>query len=51
MKFNLDTNYYSTIDQEELSSTANELNRMMEQKAMVDSLIPKRLEVDTDDKQ
>lgn len=51
IKFNLDTNYYSTIDQEELSSTANELNRMMEQKAKVDSLIPKRLEVDTDEKQ
>jgi len=48
MKFNLDTNYYSTIDQEELSSTANELNRMMEQKAMVDSLIPKRFEVNQD---
>lgn len=40
MKFNLNTESYSVIDQENALSKANLLNRLIKQKAMIDSLIP-----------
>ncbi|HIT90374.1 site-specific integrase [Psychrobacillus sp. BL-248-WT-3] len=40
MKFNLNTESYSIIDQESALSKANLLNRLIKQKAMLDSLIP-----------
>ncbi|GIO21387.1 hypothetical protein J18TS1_44870 [Oceanobacillus oncorhynchi subsp. incaldanensis] len=45
MKFNLNTESYSIIDQESALSKANLLNRLIKQKAMIDSLIPKTREV------
>src|SRR5699024_1540358 len=40
MKFNLSTENHSVIDQESALGKANLLNRLIRQKAMVDSLIP-----------
>jgi len=45
MKFNLKTESYSIIDQENALSKANLLNRLIKQKAMIDSLIPETKEV------
>ena len=45
MKFNLSTESYSIIDQESALSKANLLNRLIKQKAMIDSLIPETKEV------
>lgn len=41
MKFNLSTESYSIIDHEEALSKANLINRLIRQKAMIDSLLPK----------
>lgn len=46
MKFNLITETYSILDQEMAFSNANIINRIINQKAMVDSLLPKNKEVD-----
>lgn len=40
MKFNLITETYSILDQEMAFSNANIINRIINQKAMVDSLLP-----------
>src|SRR5699024_10559128 len=45
MKFNLKTESYSIINQEQALSKANLLNRLIKQKAMIDSLIPETKEV------
>ncbi|MDZ3952282.1 site-specific integrase [Bacillus thuringiensis] len=44
MKYDIPNLNYSIVDQEELSSYANELNRLLWQQAMVDSKIPKKVE-------
>ncbi|PGS68222.1 integrase [Bacillus cereus] len=43
MNYNLEELNYSFIDQEHLSSTANELNRLLHKKAIVDTKLPKAL--------
>lgn len=45
MQFNLHTESYSVIDQDTALSKANLLNRLIRQKAMIDSLIPETKEV------
>ncbi|WP_445480341.1 hypothetical protein ACULLL_09265 [Lysinibacillus irui] len=42
MKFNLITETYSILDQEMALSNANVINRLIRQKAMVDSLLPRK---------
>ncbi|MGR5972540.1 hypothetical protein ACT7CX_12795 [Bacillus cereus] len=44
MNYNLEELNYSLIDQENLSSSANELNRLLNQKAIVDAKLPKIIE-------
>ncbi|MGF9991129.1 integrase [Bacillus mycoides] len=44
MNYNLEDLNYSLIDQENLSSSANELNQLLNQKAIVDAKLPKRIE-------
>ncbi|WP_226603038.1 integrase [Bacillus cereus] len=44
MNYNLEELNYSLIDQENLSSSANELNRLLNQKAIVDAKLPKTIE-------
>ncbi|MCU5605988.1 integrase [Bacillus cereus] len=44
MNYNLEELNYSIIDQENLSSSANELNRLLNQKAIVDAKLPKTIE-------
>ncbi|HDX9591007.1 TPA: integrase [Bacillus pseudomycoides] len=44
MNYNLEELNYSLIDQENLSSNANELNRLLNQKAIVDAKLPKTIE-------
>ena len=44
MHYNLNELNYSLIDQENLSSSANELNRLLNQKAIVDAKLPKTIE-------
>lgn len=44
MNYNLDELNYSLIDQENLSSSANELNHLLNQKAIVDAKLPKTIE-------
>lgn len=46
MKFNLITETYSILDQEMALSNANVINRLIRQKAMVDSLLPRSKEVE-----
>ncbi|SFB25637.1 MULTISPECIES: site-specific integrase [unclassified Bacillus (in: firmicutes)] len=44
MKYDLPNLKYSIVDQEELSSASNELNRFLLQKSIVDSHIPKNVD-------
>ncbi|HDR4425399.1 TPA: integrase [Bacillus cereus] len=44
MNYNLEELNYSLIDQENLSSSANELNRLLNQKAIVGAKLPKTIE-------
>ncbi|WP_242292488.1 integrase [Bacillus cereus group sp. BfR-BA-01441] len=44
MNYNLEESNYSLIDQENLSSSASELNRLLTQKAIVDAKLPKTIE-------
>ncbi len=43
VNYDLESLTYSITDQEELSYTANELNRLLHQKAMIDSKLPKEV--------
>ncbi len=45
MKFNFATESYSMLDHEQILSKANLINRLIRQKAMVDSLLPEDREV------